>query len=535
MKNHIKVIYWITCLVMIAACTPGITPSPAATTVPPTVQPATPAQRPNIIFILADDLDVASLAYMPRLQELLVKQGASFTNFFVNVSLCCPSRSSISRGQYAHNTKVYSNKPPYGGYETYHANGDEDSTVAVWLQNAGYQTAHIGKYLNGYPNTASQTFIPPGWTEWFSAVKGNPYSEYKYTLNENGKLVDYGSEAKDYGTDVYARKAIEFIQRSVEKGQPFFASINPYAPHGPSTPAPRHAKMFLDIRLPRSPNFNEADVSDKPTIIKRRKLLSEQQIAQIEGEYRKRLQSLQAVDEMIENLVATLQKLGQLENTYIFFSSDNGFHLGNHRLEYGKLTPYEEDSRVPMIVRGPGVPAGTKIEHLTGNIDLAPTWAELGGSSLPNFVDGRSLLPLLNAKPIPPQNWRQGYLLQRGDPSGEESDGDETGFDLRPAAMAGLLEPLDILPAEIVGVAYTRLAAPANFKALRIQHYSYIEYANGEKELYDLRADPYQLTNIAATAKPEWLNELSARLRELEQCAGEQCRLIENKPFNTIK
>ncbi|MCI0475948.1 MAG: sulfatase, partial [Anaerolineales bacterium] len=532
MKQLVSIVLLWFALAFLAACTaPTIAPAPAATNAPnlptsassiapntpiavkpsaaPTTRPTTspttqlsnyPTTRPNIIFILTDDLDVASIAFMPKLQELLVKQGATFNNFFVNVSVCCPSRATISRGQYTHNTKIFTNKPPDGGYETYHANGDENSTIAVWLQSAGYRTMHAGKYLNGYPNTVAPTFIPPGWTEWYSAAKGNPYSEYKYTLNENGKLVEYGTKPEDYGTDVYARKTIEFIQRSVKEGKPFFASINPYAPHGPSTPAPRHEKMFADAKLPRSPNFNEADVSDKPSFIKSRPLLTDRQITRIETEYRKRLQSLQAVDEMIENLIAALKSSGQLDNTYIFFTSDNGFHLGNHRLDYGKLTPYEEDSRVPMIVRGPGVPAGAKLDHIAGNIDFAPTWADLGGARAPDFVDGRSLLPVLKANPIALENWRHCFLLQRGDPSGQGSDDDdddETGFDLRPPEMAGLLEPLDRLPDEVAGIA-PQVARPANYQAIRVRQYTYVEYANGEKELYDLRADPYQLNNLAA-------------------------------------
>jgi arylsulfatase A-like enzyme len=532
---------------IIATNTP-VTAKPSTTpTAPPTrsltIQPSPTIQlsndqtrKPNIIFILTDDLDVASIAFMPKLQELLVKQGVTFNNFFVNVSVCCPSRATFSRGQYAHNTKIFTNKPPSGGYEKYHANGDENSTIAVWLQAAGYRTMHAGKYLNGYPNTVALTFVPPGWTEWYSAVKGNPYNEFKYTLNENGKLVEYGTKPEDYGTDVYARHAIEFIQRSVQAGKPFFASINTYAPHGPSTPAPRHEKMFADAKLPRPPNFNEADVSDKPSFIKNRPLLTERQIARIETEYRKRLQSLQAVDEMIENLIGVLKSSGQLENTYIFFTSDNGFHLGNHRLDYGKLTPYEEDSRVPLIVRGPGVPAGVTRDHIAGNIDLAPTWAELAGAKMPEFVDGRSLVPVLKTNPIALENWRQCFLLQRGDPSGQgaDDDDDETGFDLRPPEMAGLLEPLDRLPDEVAGVAPQRVA-PGNYHAIRLQYYTYVEYANGEKELYDLRTDPYQLNNLAAKADAALLKELSARLRELQTCAAKQCRRIENKAFTTVK
>lgn len=536
-KKFLVLIWLLLILSWLAGCsTPTLIAPTSASIVAPTIRPSDYATiRPNIIFILTDDLDVASIAFMPKLQELLVKQGVTFNNFFVNIAVCCPSRATISRGQYAHNTKIFTNKPPSGGYETYHANGDEDSTIAVWLQNAGYRTMHAGKYLNGYPNTVALTFVPPGWTEWYSAVKGNPYSQFKYTLNENGKLVEYGTKPEDYGTDVYARKTIEFIQRSVKEGKPFFASINTYAPHGPSTPAPRHEKMFADAKLPRSPNFNEADVSDKPSFIKNRPRLTEQQIARIEVEYRKRLQSLQAVDEMIENLIGVLKSLGQLDNTYIFFTSDNGFHLGNHRLAYGKLTAYEEDSRVPLIVRGPGVPAGVARDHIAGNIDLAPTWAEIAGAKIPEFVDGRSLRPVLKANPIALENWRQCFLLQRGAPDDTDDDDDETGFDWRPSEMAGLLEPPDVLPDEVAGIVPQRAGLPSNFYAIRLQFYTYVEYANGEKELYDLRTDPYQLNNLAAKADATLLKELSARVRELQTCVGEKCRRIENKLFTTIK
>ena len=537
---------------MLAACaTPSNVPptstSPAtavsSSTNSPTSQPTNApgsssassqsTQRPNILFILTDDLDVAEIAFMPKLQALMVQQGTLFNNFFVNVSLCCPSRSTTLRGQYSQNTQIYGNAPPDGGYKKFH-DTDETSTIAVWLKDSGYRTMLAGKYLNGYPDGVDKTSIPPGWSEWYSAVKGNAYGEFNYTLNENGKLVDYKNKPEDYGTDVYARKTVDFIQRSAKEGKPFFAYVTPYAPHSPSTPAPRHAQMFADVKAPRTPDFNETDVSDKPGYIRNRPALTAKQIAAIDEAYRKRLQSLQAVDEMIGNLIDTLKASGQLDNTYIFFGSDNGFHLGNHRLDTGKVAPYEVDIHVPLIVRGPGVPANVQLDHIAGNVDYASTWAELAGIKTPDFVDGRSLVPLLKSNPPTLAQWRQCYLIQHGDPTKGTvaTDDEEIKYDV-PEDMIGLLEPPDGLPAEVAGDAQAPALGITPYQGIRTQYYTYIEYTTGEKELYDLRIDPYQLNNIASKANPVLLKELAERLHAIEKCSGATCRAIEDKVFST--
>ena len=388
---------------------------------------------PNILFVLTDDLDAAELAYMPNVKSLLADQGVSFANYFVNVSLCCPSRTTTLRGQYAHNSGVRTNGGGNGGFERAYKTGIEQSTAATWLQAAGYRTAMYGKYLNGYPRTAPANYVPPGWTDWASSVAGNAYAEYNYTLNENGQSARYGSSASDYGTDVYARKAAAFMRRAATDKAPFFIYLAVYAPHGPATPAPRHASLFPGARAPRTPSFNEADVSDKPAYIRNRPVLRPRAIATIDSLYRKRLQSLQAVDEAIAHLVDTLQATGQLDNTFIVFTSDNGFHLGQHRLATGKQTAYEEDIHVPLIVRGPGVPAGRTVEHFAGNVDLAPTFADVGGAAVPTFVDGRSLVPLLRGVLPAPAAWRQVFLVDHwaqqqatpDDSTREPPDGDQ--------------------------------------------------------------------------------------------------------------
>lgn len=518
-------------LFVLAACGPTatspLTPQPPAAAQPaPT--PAASSNHPNIVFILTDDLDVDGIKVMPKLKALMIDQGVSFSNFFLNVSLCCPSRTTTLRGQYAHNTQIYGNALPEGGFEKVYELGLEKSTVATWLQAAGYKTMLAGKYLNGYPRGADLTYIPPGWNEWYSASKGTAYGEFNYTLNENGKLVAYGSKPEDYGTDVYARKAIDFIQRTSKEGKPFFVYLATYAPHAPSTPAPRHANLFPDAQAPRTPNFNEADVSDKPAYTRNRPLLTEREIASIDAQERKRLQSLQAVDEAIAHIIDTLKATGQLDNTYIFFGSDNGFHLGNHRLTTGKQAPYEEDIRVPMIVRGPGVPAGQTVDHLTGNIDYAPTWAEIAGAQVPDFVDGRSLLPLLRSNPPPISQWRQEYLLQHGMPTIAQNQKRGTP---QPSTTtdSGLLEPPDPADSQTQTVRGAKGITP--FVGIRTKDYAYVEYVTGETELYDLKNDPYQINNMISKASPDLLKELAARLAQLKKCAGTACRSEESAPF----
>lgn len=456
--------------------------------------------RPNIVFILTDDEDVGVHQFMPKTKALIEDQGTKFTNFFVSYPFCCPSRASILRGQYAHNTGVVGNELPYGGYEKFHALGREESTLATWLRAAGYHTAMIGKYLNRY--VPHQHEVPPGWRDWF--VGGNAHESYNYRLNENGRVVEYGDRPEDYLNDVLTRKAVDIIRRSVAAREPFFLYVLPYTPHSPSVAAPRHAGMFADARMPRTAAFDEIDVSDKPAFIRNLSRLSPEQIAAMEDEYRRRLRSLQAVDDMVEILVRTLDDVGELDNTYIVYSSDNGFHLGSHRLPAGKDFPYDEDIRVPMVMRGPGVPQGAEIHALVTNIDFAPTFAEIAGVPTPDFVDGRSFLPLLED---PDQPWRQAILIERS----------QFEFQYERLAYAQGLE----------GEALERTAS---FRGLRTRDTTYVEYGTGERELYDLTTDPLQLSNLAPEADPTLLAALSARTAELAACAAEECRRLEDLP-----
>lgn len=548
----IKIFSMMGALALLAACGTPVPVQPVATSTPtaavitpnsstaaptsaptlqssttPTPQPIASGKKPNIVFVLADDLDAAAIQYMPKLKLLITDQGVTFQNYFVSMSLCCPSRTATLRGQYGHNTQILGNAPPSGGFERFFELGEEKSTVATWLQDAGYRTMLAGKYLNGYPTRNDLMYIPPGWNEWYVAMRGNAYSEFNYTLDENGKQVAYGNKPEDYGTDVYVNKSVDFIQRSVKEGKPFFVYLAPYAPHAPYTPAPRHAQLFPDAKVPRTPNYNEADVSDKPNYIRNRPLLGNRQINAIDNDYRMRLQSLQAIDEGIEKIVNTLKANGQFDNTYIFFTSDNGYHMGNHRQLTGKIAPYDEELRVTMIVRGPGVPAGKTLDVLTGNIDLAPTWAELAGAKAADFVDGRSLVPLMRDN-VPAQ-WRQEFAIENGVYQATQTRAAATPA---PNTSAELLEPPDQDDTEsnaLPAAQRATLGVPA-FRGIRTQTLSYVEYITGEKEYYDLKADPYQLQNLAAKMDPKILAQLSARVKELAACKAAACRTAEDVP-----
>jgi arylsulfatase A-like enzyme len=457
------------------------------------------AKKPNVVLILTDDLNVTQYldpSRFPKVDSLLVDEGTTFSNYFVTDSLCCPSRSSILRGQYVHNHDVRSNKPPLGGFEKFHTNGDESSTIATWLHEAGYRTGLLGKYLNGYPNGAEETFVPPGWDVWASPVRSGGYSGYNYRLNENGTIVPYGANPPDYMTDVLSRKSGEFIQQSADK--PFFLYVAPFVPHSPATPAPRHADTFPDVQAPRTASFNQADMSAEPQWLRERPLLNDQQIASIDALYRKQLQSMLAVDDLIEHVVDTLRRTGQLDNTYVALTSDNGFHLGQHRLPQGKITAFDEDIRVPLVVRGPGVPSGKRVDDFAGNVDLAPTFAELGDAKAPSFVDGRSLAPAMHGKSA--DDARTGMLVEHFSPN------DQNG---RTRRRGG--------------------GAPPTYAAVRTDRYTYVEFVTGERQLYDLRADPDQLRNIVATADPEVVQDLAQQLASLRTCEARSCRVADRR------
>ena len=334
---------------------PHAPPTPAGTHQSPDRLQVDP--RPNILLILLDDLRADDLASMPVVQELLVTQGASFANFFAAAPGCAPARASILRGQYPHSHGVLRGKGEVGGFGQFYRQGLEESTIATWLQEAGYRTALFGKYLNGYPVEVAlagvaATYFPPGWDEWAAYTKEG---YFRFEVNENGELVRYGSrESAQYSTDVLAAKATDFVGRMAQAEQPFFLYLAPRAPHGPAEPAPRHASKFTETLTPRPPSFNEVDVTDKPLWARSIPALRADQIAVIDEHYAARLRTLLAVDDLVATLIDALRVAGTLDQTYLVFTSDNGYHLGEHRIFLKKGSPYEEAIRVPLVVRGPG-------------------------------------------------------------------------------------------------------------------------------------------------------------------------------------
>jgi N-acetylglucosamine-6-sulfatase len=461
----------------------------------PTHQAGAPA-RPNIIFILTDDLDAAAARQLPKLRSLLVEEGVSFENSLASYPLCCPSRATTLTGLYAHNHGVSGNDPPNGGFQKFREKGLEDDTIAVRLQKEGYRTALFGKYLNHYGED-DPTHVPPGWDEWHAKVDrgvqedmsnggdatGGGTDYYDYELNENGEVVSYGDSPEDYLTDVISGEATGFVRRATAGSEPFFLYLAPSAPHDPATPAERHEGAFADEEAPRPASFGEEDVSDKPSWIRERRPISDRQASRkIDGLYRERLATMLAVDEMVDSLIGELASAGQLDNTFVFFTSDNGWHQGEHRIRTGKVYPYEESIRTPLFVRGPGVPARSTVEKLVVNTDFAPTIADLAGISFAG--DGRSFMSLLRGED---PAWRSAVLLE--------------------AAGGG---------------------SPPSYSGVRTETYKYVEYQTGEKELYDLRSDPYETESLHQTAGSSLIQELKAKLSALSTCAGDGCREAED-------
>ena len=447
--------------------------------------------RPNIVLIVADDLEAGTLDNFPHISGQLVRQGASFDRFFVTNSWCCPSRASILRSQYVHSHGVWTNTAPEGGFARFHHSELERSTLGTWMREAGYRTGLMGKFLNHYPGGAApETYVPAGWDEWQVPVR-NLYTEYGYRLNGNGQVTEYGWGEQDYLSDVLGVKAREFITGG---DKPFFLYLAPVAPHAPANPALRHVAAFPMEQAPRPPSFDQMDVSREPLWLRSRPRFDADDIARIDRRHQRRMRAMLGVDDLVGTVVDALTESGRLDNTYIFFTSDNGFHLGTHRLQQGKTTPFEEAIKVPLVVRGPGVRPYSSIGRLGATVDLAPTIAALGGAVPPSFAEGRSLVPLLGG--AAPPLWRKNVLVEFTRPANRDS------------AAQTPVPP---------------------YQALRTEQHTYVRYDTGEEQLYDLRADPFQLNNLAATADPALLSNLRTRLAGMAACSGAACRTADTQ------
>jgi N-acetylglucosamine-6-sulfatase len=447
--------------------------------------PNVAGRRPNIVFVLTDDLSMNLVQYMPHVLQMQ-KDGVSFANYFVTDSLCCPSRTSIFTGRYPHNTGVFTNTGNYGGYLQFRNRGLARETFATALAAGGYRTAMLGKYLNGY---LPQYPTEPGWGLW--AVAGNGYKEFNYSLNQDGQIAQHGSDPADYLTDVVSGIASRFIRQSANA--PFLIEIATFAPHRPFTPAPRDTNAFPGLRVPRTPAYNVAPDMNAPAWLKALPPLSASDMAYLDLVFRMRAQSVLAVDTMIGELQAAVAAIGQQNNTYFVFSSDNGFHIGDHRMITGKMTAFDHDIQVPLIVTGPDVPAGRTVEEIAENIDLCPTFEELAGTPIPANVDGRSLAPLLRGQKV--SSWRTAALIEHHGPVRNPSDPDA------PPVRSG---------------------NPPSYEAIRTATATYVEYITGEKEYYDIHADPYELHNGYSSQDAAAKASLHALLSALQKCHDAQ-------------
>jgi N-acetylglucosamine-6-sulfatase len=447
------------------------------------------AHRPNIIFVLTADLAWNLVQYMPHVQDMQA-HGTTFANYFVTDSLCCPSRSSIFTGNFPHDTGIVSNGDKGGGFTGFRKRGEESSTFATSLRRAGYRTAFLGKYFNGYQ--PKDRYVPPGWTEW--DVTGDGYSGFDYNLNENHHLRHYGQAPKDYLTDVISGKAADFITASAAAHAPFLVEVATFAPHHPYTPAPRDANSFAAVAALRGPAYNKLPADAPGWLAGRTPLTAAQQNA-IDTAFRKRVQAVQAVDRMIGNLQETLSQAGVADDTLMVFSSDNGYHMGEYRLGPGKMTAFDTDVRVPLVMAGAGVAAGQTVAAPVENIDLRPTFEALGGAATPSNVDGRSLIPLLGGKTTP--GWRTAALVEHHGPDTDPADPDQPGPDS---------------------------GNPPTYSALRTTGVTYVEYADGTREYYDRTTDPDELHNTVGSLPPDRVATLHQALAALVTCHdGDAC------------
>lgn len=468
-------------------------------------------QRPNIVLILIDDSRAIELevgfgrsleTWVSAVETELVQKGTVLENFFNSTAYCCPSRTSYLTGLYSHNHLVFGNNYNVsvgnGGWKRFWELGYEYASLGKWLQDGGYETVLIGKFLNQYPNKPSnflpEEYVPIGWDRWFGSFTNDlPFSYYQFRMNENGVVVEYGQGSPAYLTDVERGHAVDYIDQ-YNGNKPFFMYLAPFSPHGPIEEAPRHTGLNFDVWVEGPPSFNESDLSDKPTYV---------QDGAVElpsfwnHGWNRRLDMTLSIDELIQAVVDSLDAKGLLDNTYIFFTSDNGLMWGEHGL-LGKAVPYEESIRIPLVVRGPGIAEMRTAHHLTLNTDITPTILELAQVPIPPTVDGASMVEVLTGQ-ISAVDWRDAVLIELN--------------------LAGPSLTSE-LPEASLGADFT---VPA-YEGVRTLGHSYIEYENGERELYDLFADPYQLDSFADTAPTEVLTPLQISLQALRSCAGAACQ-----------
>jgi N-acetylglucosamine-6-sulfatase len=482
-------------------------PAGAASAQEPEPEPA--ANAPNVVVVMTDDQRFDDMAAIPKTRRLIGAAGVTFSRAYVSYPVCCPARATFFTGQYAQNHRVRCLYPWCGGG---YGRLNQREYLPVWLDRAGYVTAHMGKFLNGYGRERAPD-VPNGWTEWYGLVDHSTYRMWGYDIFENGTRETYGQVTREvprhYQTDVLTDKAVGFIRRRADGNAPFFLSVAYLAPHHESgrtqrltgklvRPAPRHRNAFADLPLPKPPGFNESDLGDKPWFIGRwNRAISARREAAITKRLRERWASLLAVDDGVEAIVQELRRTGELDNTYVIFTSDHGFMQGEHRVPQGKMLPYDPSTHVPLLIRGPRIPRGRTTKAVVGDVDLAPTIMDATPARASRPLDGRSILPfarnvrLRSLRPLLHTTAGQGA---RGRTNTREG-----------------------------GTRGTQPRVPA-WKAVRTTRWLYIEYQGGQRELYDLRRDPFQINSIVGDPRLRVrVRTLRRILGDLKRCRGRSC------------
>jgi len=501
------------------------------------------AARPNIVVIQTDDQNARTVKstfrkssgqnarIMPNTVKEIFKGGTEFRNYYATTPLCSPSRASLLTGQYTHNHGLSENDPPVGGWEGWRNLPAYAENLPVALQGVGYRTSHFGKFTNQYYDTEAgqaETTVPPGWDNWFTTTFTRGALFYGFEVNDNGIAREgFGNPLYEFQTgldprrcdvetltrqrkakschhltDTMTRAAVKEIRRNA--GQPLYLQVDYQAPHGDvrkpvgPQPATRHLGAMSRTPLPRPPNYNEADISDKSQVIKNAApaRLDYGKNQRLKRSYRRYIASLRAVDDGVGAIIKTLRQAGELDNTYILFLSDHGFFLGEHRFSLAKFLPYDASSQVAMAVRGPGVPAGGRSKEMVGNIDIAPTALGLAEAEAGFKTDGRSLRRF----------WRNSELESR-----------------RPVGLANPEPTEDPLAG---GASVSNSAPVLDFDGFLVGPYKYFRYAEtGEAELYDLRRDPWELENVVEAPGYEQVREyMETHLPEVSNCSGSGCR-----------
>jgi N-acetylglucosamine-6-sulfatase len=474
--------------------------------------PRPASNAPNVVVVMTDDQRADDMSPIPKTRRLIGEAGVTFTRAYASYPVCCPARATFFTGQYAQNHRVRCLYPWCGGG---YGRLNQREYLPVWLERAGYATAHVGKFLNGYGREQPPD-VPNGWTEWYGLVDHSTYRMWGYDIYENGRRQTYGRVLREvprlYQTDVLTRKAVDFIRDRAAGDAPFFLSVAYLAPHHESgrtqgltgklvRPAPRHRRAYSRLPLPKPLGFNEGDLADKPWFIARwNRPISARREAAIQKRRRERWASLLAVDDGVEAIIDALRRAGELERTYVIYTSDNGFMQGEHRVREGKMLPYDPSTNVPLMIRGPGIPRDRTTRATVGDVDLAPTILDATPARAPRALDGRSILPF--ARNVRRRRFRPLLHTTAG-------QGARGRTNTREGRARG-----------------TQPRVPA-WSAIRTTRWLYVEYKGGQRELYDLRRDPWQINSVVGDPRLRVRTRTLRRiLGDLKRCRGRSCDKI---------